>query len=106
MLLRARSTVMANAKATSPMSDSSASWSAETTTVYFVLRARRLHWTRQSSWRNWLVIFVVYVLVMVMAGMLQRHFRCAWTMAALLSAIPFFVTALVIRSREERDVAP
>ncbi len=76
------------------------------TTTYFMLRARRLHWTRRSSWRNWLAIFVVYVVLMVAAGFLQSHFHFAWTAAALLAAIPFFVTALVVRGREERNVAP
>jgi hypothetical protein len=86
-------------------------WSASlaggvATMAYFVLRARRLHWARQTTWRNWLAVFVVYVLIMVMAGVLQGHFRFAWTAAAVLAAIPFFVTGLVVRTREERDVAP
>jgi hypothetical protein len=76
------------------------------TTAYFMIRARRVHWSRPSSWRNWLVVFVLYVLCMAMGGVLQGHVRYAWTIAALLGAIPFFVTGLVIRTGEELDVAP
>jgi hypothetical protein len=76
------------------------------TTVYFVSRSRRLHWTRQSSWRDWMVIFIFYALIMAAAAIVHSHFRYAWTTAALIAAIPYFVAALVIRNRERRHVAP
>lgn len=76
------------------------------TTVYFVSRSRRLHWARQSSWRNWLVIFIFYTLIMTTATIVGGHFRYAWTLAALIAALPYFMTALVVRSQERHRAAP
>jgi len=76
------------------------------TTVYFVSRSHRLHWARQSSWRNWLVIFILYGVIMATAAIVQSHFRYAWTTAALIAALPYFATALVIRNQERHRVAP
>jgi hypothetical protein len=76
------------------------------TTAYFVSRSRRLHWTRQSSWRDWLVIFILYALIMASAAIVHSHFRYAWTTAALIAALPYFIAALVIRNRGRRHVAP
>jgi hypothetical protein len=76
------------------------------TTAYFVSRSRRLHWVRQSSWRDWLVIFILYGLIMATAAIVQSQFRYAWTTAALVAALPYFIAALVIRNRERGHVAP
>lgn len=76
------------------------------TTAYFVSRSRRLHWTRQSSWRNWLVIFIFYGMSMATAAIVHSHFRYAWTTAALIASLPYFITALVIHNQEPRHAAP
>jgi peptidoglycan biosynthesis protein MviN/MurJ (putative lipid II flippase) len=75
------------------------------TTVYFVSRSRRLHWQRMSTWRNWLTIFVVYGVVMATAVVVQSHFRYTWTAAAIVAAVPYFITALVIHHRDRLHVA-
>lgn len=75
------------------------------TTAYFVSRSRRLHWHRMSTWRNWLTTFVVYGMVMATAVVVQGHFRYTWSAAAIVAAVPYFVTALVIHDRDQRHVA-
>jgi peptidoglycan biosynthesis protein MviN/MurJ (putative lipid II flippase) len=75
------------------------------TTVYFVSRSRRLHWHRMSTWRNWLTIFIVYGMVMATAVVVQSHFRYTWAAAAIVAAVPYFLTALVIHDRDQRHVA-
>lgn len=76
------------------------------TTMYLTIRSRRIHWARQFSWRVWPVIGVFYGIVMALAILEQGHIRYAWTSAALIGSLPYFVSANVIRNRERHSVAP
>lgn len=76
------------------------------TTLYLSVGSRRIHWARQFSWRVWPVIGVFYGMIMALAIFEQGHFRYAWTSAALIGALPYLVSANVIRNRERRSVTP